>query len=223
MPTKVHPEIELIIENIGGGNGHGRPPLDRRGGGDDWRHRKPPGQTSPKRYFTAIAVAIVSVTMFFLALVVTYAALKHSSSDWARFSLPALVWLNTAILLASSATLELARWRLIKSDVGGFRGWWVVTTFLGFGFLAGQIAVWRQLAEQGVYLASNPASSFFFIFTAAHALHVLGGLGGLLFVLFRNFNRSDISRSTAAAVTSYFWHFLDGLWICLAVLFYLGR
>lgn len=87
----------------------------------------------------------------------------------------------------------------------------------------GQVAVWRALADQGVYLSTNPASSFFFIFTIAHALHVVGGLGGLLFVQFRNFDRADVSRTTAAAVTSYFWHFLDGLWVFLALLFYLGR
>jgi cytochrome c oxidase subunit III len=161
--------------------------------------------------------------MFFLTLVVTYVALKHSNPDFERFRFPGLVWFNTAVLLASSATLEAARWRLKKSDVDGFRGWWAATTLLGIGFLAGQVAVWRELAAQGVYLSTNPARSFFFIFTVAHAMHLVGGLGGLVFVQFRDFDRGDISRWTAAAVTSYFWHFLDGLWVFLALLFYLGR
>jgi cytochrome c oxidase subunit III len=216
-------EIELIIEHIGGGNGRNRPPARRGGGGDDWRGRKQPERKSPQRYVTAITITIVSVLMFFSTLVITYAALRHSNPDWQRFRFPALVWLNTLMLVVSSATLELARWRLKHSDVTGFRGLWALTTLLGSGFLFGQVAVWRVLADQGVYLATNPASSFFFIFTIAHALHVVGGLGGLLFVQFRNFDRADVSRTTAAAVTSYFWHFLDGLWVFLALLFYVGR
>jgi cytochrome c oxidase subunit 3 len=72
-------------------------------------------------------------------------------------------------------------------------------------------------------VASNPASSFFYIFTGAHALHILGGVGALLFVSLRNFDRAKVSRTTAVGVTSYFWHFLDGLWLFLAVLLYFGR
>jgi cytochrome c oxidase subunit III len=225
MATEVKrkPEIELIIDYVGGGNGRNRPPADRRGGGDDFRNNKRPEKSSPQRYVTGITVALVSVLVFFLALVVTYVALKHSNPEWQRFKFPALVWLNTVMLLGSSATLEAARWRLKRSDVTGFRGLWALTTLLGCGFLFGQVAVWRMLADQGVYLSTNPASSFFFIFTIAHALHVVGGLGGLLFVQFRNFDRADVSRTTAAAVTSYFWHFLDGLWVFLALLFYVGR
>jgi cytochrome c oxidase subunit 3 len=83
--------------------------------------------------------------------------------------------------------------------------------------------VWRELLEQGVYLAGNPASSFFYVFTGAHAVHIVAGVGALLFVALRNFDRTRISRSTAVGVTSYFWHFLDGLWVFLAVLLYAGR
>jgi cytochrome c oxidase subunit III len=100
--------------------------------------------------------------------------------------------------------------------------WWI-STVLGFGFLAGQIFVWRRLFDQGVFMASNPASSFFYVFTGAHALHIVGGIGALLFVAIRNFELAKVTRSTAAEVTSYFWHFLDVLWIFLAVLLYLGR
>ena len=89
--------------------------------------------------------------------------------------------------------------------------------------LAGQVVAWRQRVQQGVYLASNPASSFFYIFTGAHALHVLGGVAALLFVALRNFDRTKVSPMTAVRVTSYYWHFLDALWILLAALLYFGR
>jgi cytochrome c oxidase subunit III len=214
-------EIELIIENVGGGDG-GKPPANE-GGGDDGGRGRPFRRFSSRRYLTGIAVAIVSILMFFMALVSAYVVRKGSAGDWATFQFPGIIWLNTAILVASSVTLELARRRLSKSDLSGFRALWWISTVLGFAFLAGQIFVWRQLFDQGVFMATNPASSFFYVFTGAHALHILGGIGALLFVALRNFDLAKVTRSTAAEVTSYFWHFLDALWIFLAVLLYLGR
>jgi cytochrome c oxidase subunit III len=221
MPsTKVTEDIELIIEDIGG-RGSGTEPPNHDGG--DGGRGNPHGRTSPKRYYTGIAVAIVSILMFFMALVSAYVVRKGSSSDWTSFRFPALIWVNTVVLLASSLTLEVARQRLAAPDLSAFRAWWAITTALGFVFLGGQFLVWRQLLAQGVFMASNPASSFFYVFTGAHALHIVGGVGALLFVTFRNFDRAKVSRLTAVGVTSYFWHFLDGLWVFLAVLLYLGR
>jgi cytochrome c oxidase subunit 3 len=85
------------------------------------------------------------------------------------------------------------------------------------------LLAWRQLVAQGVYIASNQASSFFFIFTGAHAVHLLGGVAALLFVSLRNFEKASISLPAAAEITSYYWHFMDGLWIFLLALLYLGK
>lgn len=224
MPSTVDvQDIELIIENVGGGGGRGKPPARGDGGDDDGSKRRDSGPTSPRRYYSGIAVAIVSILMFFMALVSAYLVRKGIKSGWNSFHFPAFVWVNTAILLASSVTLELARRRLARSDQSAFRTWWSITTALGLIFLCGQILVWRQLVVQGVYLATNPSSSFFYLFTGAHALHIVAGVAALLFVSFRNFDHAKVTRSTAAEVTSYFWHFLDALWVFLAVLLYLGR
>lgn len=215
-------DIPLIIETVRGGGGHGKPPAERRGGGDD-KGPGSSGRASPKRYYTGIAVAIVSILMFFMALASAFVVRRGTGSDWIAFHFPPLVWVNTAILLTSSITLESARRRLVADESQAFRKWWTITTFLGVLFLAGQVVAWSQLAKQGVYLASNPASSFFYIFTGAHAVHVLGGVAALLFVALRNFDRSKVSPMTAVRVTSYYWHFLDALWIFLAAVLYLGR
>jgi cytochrome c oxidase subunit 3 len=221
VPTRVRDDIELIIENVGGGGG-GKPPNPRGGGdrGGDGGRRVP---ASARRYYTGIAVAIVSILMFFMALVSAYVVRKGASPDWVSFHFPRLIWINTAVLLASSLTMELARRRLLASESAAFRAWWSVTTVLGVLFLVGQLVVWRELVAQGVYVASSPASSFFYIFTGAHAVHLLGGVGALLFVAFRNFERAKVSALTAVAVTARYWHFLDALWIFLAVLLYFGR
>ena len=76
---------------------------------------------------------------------------------------------------------------------------------------------------EGVYLASNPASSFFYIFTGLHALHLLGGVAALTFVAMRNFSRAKVTRSVAAEITSFYWHFLDALWLFLLALLYLSK
>jgi cytochrome c oxidase subunit 3 len=225
MPaTNVLDDLELIVEK-GGGNGGSEPPSHRLGGGDDGGSKdgRPFRHASSARYYTGITVAIISVLMFFMALVSAYVVRKGASSDWVSFRFPVLVWFNTVVLLLSSLTLEVARRYLTQSDFSGFRRWWTITTALGVLFLVGQLVVWRELFAQGVFVASNPASSFFYVFTGAHAVHVLGAVAALLFVAFRNFDRSKVSRATAVGITSYFWHLLDGLWVFLAVVLYFGR
>jgi len=224
MPgTIAPPEIELIIDDSRGGGG-GKPPDggDDDGGGDRGRHR-PNGPPSPRRFSTAIAIAMVSILMFFMALASAFLVLHHGSKVWVAVRLPWILWVNTAVLLGSSFTLERARLRLSLGDVLGFRRLWFVTTVMGFLFVAGQLVAWRQLVGEGVYIASNQASSFFYIFTGAHGVHLLGGVAALLFVLLRNFQKSQIPVSLAAEITSYYWHFMDGLWIFLFALLYLGK
>jgi cytochrome c oxidase subunit 3 len=226
MPgTTAVPDIELIIENTGGGGGGTTPPAggDGDGDGNDSNRRRRPRPPSPNRYYTGIVLGIVSILMFFMALASAFLVRKGSSSDWIPVHLPAVMWLNTIALLASSSTVELARRRLAQSDLAGFRKLWTATTGLGVLFLAGQLVAWRQLVAQGVYMSTNPASSFFYIFTAAHGVHLLGGVGALLYVSFRSFEHTRISLPTAAEITSYYWHFMDGLWIFLLALLYLGK
>jgi cytochrome c oxidase subunit 3 len=142
---------------------------------------------------------------------------------WSAIRLPWILWLNTAVLLASSATLELARRKLQVHSLRGFRQMWALTTILGMIFLAGQVIAWRHLAAEGVYMASRLSSSFFYVFTALHAAHLLGGICALLYVGLRNFEAAHVSRFVAAQVTSYYWHFMDGLWLFLLALLYFGQ
>ena len=219
MPgTREIQEIEIILEDIGGG-GVNEPPVGGDGGDGDKRRR--PGPPSARRYYSAIGLGIISIFMFFMALTSAF-LVRRTSSDWVPVHLPMVVWLNTLILLASSATLELARRRLAAADLKGFRALWRITTALGILFLIGQLFAWRQLVAQGVYISVNPASSFFYIFTGAHGLHIVGGVAALLYVLLRTFEKGNVSRRLAAEITSYYWHFMDGLWLFLLALLSLG-
>jgi len=222
MPgTSVGHDIELIIEKVADNGGGITPPSNGNGGDDDGK-RSPKRRPSPRRYYTGIALGIVSVLMFFMALASAY-LVRRGSADWVPVRVPMLMWFNTAVLLVSSGTLEMARKRLGLLDVAGFTRLWGLTTVLGVVFLIGQVVAWRQLVGEGIYLASNPASSFFYIFTGAHALHVIGGVGALLYVAWRNFERAQVTRVVAAEVASYYWHFMDALWLFLLALLYLGK
>jgi cytochrome c oxidase subunit 3 len=170
-----------------------------------------------------MTLAIVSILMFFMVLASAFLVLRGKGNDWVAVRIPAILWVNTVVLLVSSLTLELARRRLANADVLGFRALWTGTTLLGLLFVAGQVIAWRQLFLQGIFVASNPGSSFFYVFTGLHGLHLLGGVGALLYVALRNFDRAKVSRPVAAEIVGHYWHFMDGLWVFLLALLYLGK
>ena len=180
---------------------------------------------APPPSSTGIWVVLFSISMTFAAFTSALIVRQGSSLEWRHFTLPAILYANTVLLLASSVTLEIARRQIarymsgLKNQVENPSRWLYVTLSLGVLFVAGQYAAWIQLKAQGLYLATNPSSSFFYVLTAAHALHVLGGLGGMIFVI-RKLHRSVLRRSTLNA-TSHYWHFMDGLWIYLLLLLWM--
>ena len=100
-----------------------------------------------------------------------------------------------------------------------FARWLYLTVALGLAFLGGQLEAWKDLASRGVYLASNPSSSFFYLLTAAHGIHLLGGIAALLVLGFRTRKLAALpKKGVAVEVTSIYWHCMDGLWIYLLIL-----
>lgn len=218
MPA--HTVIDDVITLDAGGGGRTGVPA---GGGDDGPRGRPNSPISSRRYFTGISLGLAAILMFFMALTSAYIVRKGFGGDWQALRLPPILLLNTAVLLLSSLTIEIARRHAADAQLTFFRRWWSVTTLLGLAFLAGQIIAWRQLAAAGMFLRSNPASSFFYTLTAAHGAHLAGGILALLYVAFRAWERAKITRSAAAEIASIYWHFMDGLWVFLLLLLYLGR
>ena len=99
--------------------------------------------------------------------------------------------------------------------------WLYATLGLGLVFVVGQYAAWTQLRSQGLYLATNPSSAFFYVLTAMHALHVLGGLGGLALVISRLSKQVPTLRRSTLDTASYYWHFMDVLWLYLMFLLWM--
>jgi cytochrome c oxidase subunit III len=217
MPGTITDDVEIIDAGRGGGT-------DVPAGGDDDGESGGGSNGIPQRaYFTVIQLGLAGIVMFFMALTSSFLVRKGLGNDWVSFNFPRILWLNTLILLGSSFTIQVARRHLHGHEKVAFRRWWTITTALGALFLAGQLIAWRQLAAQGVFLVTNPSSSFFYVLTGAHGLHLLGGILALLYVSRRNWRRARISQVTATDVASIYWHFMDGLWVFLFALLYLGR
>jgi cytochrome c oxidase subunit 3 len=152
---------------------------------------------------------------------------QGANPDWVHFTLPPILFFNTLVVLASSATLMMARARTGTTEARLGDGaeiqathltWLYVTITLGLVFLAGQIMAWRNLAAQGLTLASSPSSSFFYLLTAMHGLHLLGGLAGLLYVTYRVRRSSAVRATSAYKAASLYWHFMTVLWLYLFVM-----
>jgi cytochrome c oxidase subunit 3 len=230
MSTTVTSDTRVKGANVGagvrgsGGGGNGRKP---GGGGDDiW----PPGFTrddaiEPSKFRIGMWVAMASIVMLFVSLTSAY-VLRQSrglseAHDWFPLHMPRVLWLTTALLLASSVTIEMARRALRRSQYGWFRSLISLTALLGLGFLVGQLRAWLVLVGQGVYVYSHPHSSFFYILTSLHAIHLIGGLIALLIVTVSALRlRITRSKRNAVDVTVLYWHFMDVLWIYLFVLLF---
>lgn len=180
---------------------------------------------SPPPSSSAIWVAIAAICMSFAAFTSALIVRQGASNDWRHITLPSILYVSTLLLIASSGTLEVARRRIaaymggMQSQAGSARAWLYVTLGLGLLFVGAQYMAWLQLRSEGLYLATNPNSSFFYVFTALHALHVMGGLAGLTRVL-RKLSKGILRRSTLNA-TSYYWHFMGVLWVYLFVLLWM--
>ncbi len=227
MATTVHehPKIEERRESsrLGGDFSHSN------GGG---RNLVPANRNLPavKDYAptpasTGIWVVLASIAMTFAAFTSALIVRQGSALDWRHLTLPNILYFNTLVLFASSFALEMARRRVralagaAKSESRDPTHWMYIALALGLVFVLGQYAAWAQLRSQGLYLATYPNSSFFYVLTAVHALHVLGGLGGLLRVI-KKMRNSTLRKSTLDAI-AYYWHFMDGLWMYLLLLLWI--
>jgi len=211
--------------NTGGGGLPGQRDWSGGGSGDDGydgRHKQRP--PLPRRtYFTALWLGQAGIFMFFMSLASSYVVRRGIAGDWQDLGIPWGLWVSTFVLLLSSVTLEKARRAITKADKAGFSLWWGVSTLLGFGFVGAQLFAWWQLAGRHIFLATNPSSSFFYVFTALHALHVLAGLIALVYVWWPSV-RANVGPGARLApdLATLYWHFLDGLWILLFVLLFIG-
>ena len=234
----------------------GKPPVDRRptggggGGGDDeWKPQRRGPRELLYRTRAFVFCALAGDMMFFVVLVALFYARQTGTrmdaetlrqvGDWHPVLLPPILFLNTAVLLLSSLTMEIARRHIFREiDVleewlgmgqpalRGTRPWLAATLALGVLFLTGQAAAWRQLTEQGFAFDrwATPASYFFYIITGLHAAHLALGIVALLLCVgaLGWFKRVE-SRQIAVDATAWFWHSMGLAWIVLFAVLIFGQ
>jgi cytochrome c oxidase subunit 3 len=211
-------------------------PLDNKGGsGGGLRNLAPEGGSlrlvkdpsgEPTR--TGIWVGLAAIAMSFAALTsALYVREGSGYSDWTHISLPPILWFNTLALVLSSITLERARQRVAAFMRGEQSNrsvpmlWLNLTMSLGLLFVVGQYFAWLKLRSEGLYLPTNPNSSFFYVLTGVHVIHVLGGLGGLSRVMFKFRSATSPLRRSTLDASSYYWHFMGMLWVYLLFILWL--
>ncbi|ADU50527.1 cytochrome c oxidase subunit III [Thermaerobacter marianensis DSM 12885] len=196
----------------------GRIPPNGRGGGGGWGGGPGDDEARARAATMATWMVVAAVTLMFMGFTSTYVA-RSAEPGWARQDLPPLLWWNTAVLLASSVTMELARRRARKGLVAGARRALGVTTLLGLAFVAGQVAAWAQWLAAGVVASGSTHAAFFYLLSGVHAAHVAGGLGALLYGMWR-LGRPGTPAQMAASMTNIatYWHFVDVLWLYLFAL-----
>jgi cytochrome c oxidase subunit 3 len=234
----------------------GKPPVDRRptgggggGGDDDWKSdRRGPRQLLHRiRFFVFLFLATDMV--FFAVLVVVFYARQagfhmdprtaQPVGDWHPVLLPPILYLNTALLLLSSLTMESARHGIFR-EIDVLEEWlglgqpalrrtlpWVGGTLvLGSLFLAGQVIAWKQLTAQGFAFDqhSTPASYFFYMMTGLHAAHLILGVLALMACLGAlSFLRRVEYRQVAVDATAWYWHTMGLAWLILFGVLALGQ
>ena len=172
-------------------------------------------------------MGLAAITMTFAAFTSAMIVRQGGSTDWRHFTLPSMLYVSTAVLLVSSAVLEVARKRVAAFASGGHAShasassWLWLTMSLGWLFVACQYLAWLRLRAEGMYLATNPSSSFFYLFTGLHAVHVIGGLAGLALVIWRFSKPLATLRISTLSTVSYYWHFMAVLWIYLLLLLWM--
>jgi cytochrome c oxidase subunit 3 len=189
------------------------------GGGDSWD----PGSVV-QRYKLGVWIGIGGIVMLFAAFTSAMVVRSGLGEDWRAIDLPVVLYWSTAVLLTSSFSIEQARRAMWREQNAGLQRWMTVTAGLGAVFLASQLIAWQQLASRGVFVATNPSSSFFYLLTAAHGVHLLGGLLTLGYVTVRVWRPSLWpTRAAAVEAATIYWHFMDGLWVYLLALLMVWR
>ncbi|MEP6924219.1 MAG: cytochrome c oxidase subunit 3 [Pyrinomonadaceae bacterium] len=215
---------------LGGGGGNGGNNGNRGGGGggdrkdNDRDNHADHEQFTPSKYYLGMQIALLVILMTFAGLVSAYVFIAfNKTQEWKPFDLPFQVFVSTFLILASSVSLELAKYAIKAGNQKRFWNWLMVTTGLGATFISSQMFAWFELARSGIYVAGNPYAGFFYILTIAHAVHLIGGILALGYLVVRTSKPTRnaeilFKRQTAAGVVGLYWHSMDGLWLVLLAL-----
>ena len=170
---------------------------------------KKPLSMHPKKF--AMWIFVATVGMLFASLTSAY-IVRQAEGNWLYFNLPSMLNWTTAVILVSSATMQMAYWSAKKDLLEKVKLWVSITMVLGVVFLVGQVLAWKELVAQNVYFVGNPSGSFLYVLTGLHGLHIISAIVYLVIVMVSAFRFKIHSRSLAQIeMCTTYWHFLGGL------------
>jgi cytochrome c oxidase subunit 3 len=175
------------------------------------------GRIHPHKF--ALWVAIASIIMMFAGLTSAY-IVKSGQASWQEVRTPAVFWISTAVIMASSVTVQAALRAIKQRSMRQYRLLLLVTLVLGGIFVALQWVGFQWLWSHGVRFEGSGEGQFLYIIFGLHALHVFGGMIALLVMILKQyFGRTKSYDPISASVMATYWHFVDVLWIYLLVFF----
>ena len=184
-----------------------------------WENREQPGDVgaihaAPARIGLWIFMAVV--TSLFSLLLSAYSMRMHQSVGWCHLTIPRIVWLNTAVLLAASVAMQLAS-NAVGRGNRAFGQWSLIAGgALTIAFLAGQMLAWQAVGPSLYYIQGSPAIAFFYVLTIAHGLHLLGGLYVLGRASLRFAGGAElIDLRQSLSLCAIYWHFLLLVWLAV--------
>ncbi len=183
--------------------------------------------TRPNMVAIGTIVWLSSELMFFAALFAMYFTIRSvtGADNWPPEGFEPAVGYSavfTTILVLSSVTCQIGVFAAERGDVFRMRRWFGLTLLMGITFVGGQLNEYRNLYSEGNTISSSPYGSVFFLTTGFHGLHVTGGLIAFVIVLLRSgIGRYTPEKATSAIVVSYYWHFVDVVWIALYAAIYI--
>lgn len=181
--------------------------------------------TRPNMVSVGTIVWLSSELMFFAALFAMYFSIRAADySMWEEHTkhleIPYATTF-TVILVLSSVTCQLGVFAAEKGDVFALRRWFTITFVMGLIFVLGQANEYRNLVGEGIKLNGDGYGSMFYLTTGFHGLHVTGGLiAFIVFMIRTTMGRFTPAQATSAIVVSYYWHFVDVVWIALFAMIY---
>lgn len=180
-----------------------------------------PGASPALAAKVGLGVFLAVVGSLFALFLSAYHMRMHMG-DWRPLPAPALLWLNTALLVLSSVALHRAQAAAGRQQMDGVKAALLAGAIFAVGFLAGQLLAWRQLSAAGYFAAANPAAAFFYLITAVHGLHLAGGLVALgrTGARFRR-GLAPAQLRLSIGLCAAYWHFLLLVWLVLFALLWL--
>jgi cytochrome c oxidase subunit 3 len=156
----------------------------------------------------------VATSLF--ALLISAYHMRMMGEDWARLTVPKVLWLNTVLLILASIAMQRTRVAARRGQQEHAKNGLIAAGVLTFCFLAGQLWAWQQMDASGYFAASNPSYAFFFLLTALHGLHLLGGLWVWARTAARALRGADAGAiRLSIELCTVYWHYLLAVWVVL--------